>query len=301
MADAHYEYAPFGMLTSMVGEFAFQNQWRFSSESSDDTLALLHYNYRDYSSALGRFLSRDHEIFQATNPYVFTKNSCINGVDVLGLEESTSFEDYMKLLASKNGYNDAEYDMDYIEFALAHGCVGVVWANIGYNPLKDIGRQEVQAYNKCFSTRARAVKEKTKFKDSNHCCKLEKGSTPRLYSIHFRNSKGQDGVNPKAKQPDSDGFVDLSNWRKKSRNFDFAFEDDNGRMVGASQFYDPDHSKFGESEDSSDSVIITRTQKEWSALISTSVINGIDLEMQFDTEVWCVACSQLSNFKKQTN
>ena len=301
MADAHYEYAPFGMLTSMVGEFAFQNQWRFSSESSDDTLALLHYNYRDYSSALGRFLSRDHEIFQATNPYVFTKNSCINGVDVLGLEESTSFEDYMKLLASKNGYNDAEYDMDYIEFALAHGCVGVVWANIGYNPLKDIGRQEVQAYNKCFSTRARAVKEKTKFKDSNHCCKLEKGSTPRLYSIHFRNSKGQDGVNPKAKQPDSDGFVDLSNWRKKSRNFDFAFEDDNGRMVGASQFYDPDHSKFGESEDSSDSMIITRTQKEWSALISTSVINGIDLEMQFDTEVWCVACSQLSNFKKQTN
>ena len=105
----------------------------------------------------------------------------------------------------------------------------------------------------------------------------------------------------KAKQPDSDGFVDLSNWIKKSRNFDFAFEDDNGRMVGASQFYDPDHSKFGESEDSSDSMIITRTQKEWSAAISTSVINGIDLEMQYDTEVWCVACSQLSNFKKQTN
>ena len=37
------------------------------------------------------------------------------------------------------------------------------------------------------------------------------------------------------------------------------------------------------------------------AEISTSVINGIDLEMQYDTEVWCVACSQLSNFKKQTN
>ena len=43
------------------------------------------------------------------------------------------------------------------------------------------------------------------------------------------------------------------------------------------------------------------SQKEWSAGISTSVINGIDLEMQYDTEVWCVACSQLSNFKKQTN
>lgn len=93
-------------------------------------------------------------------------------------------------------------------------------------------------------------------------------------------------------------FVELE---EKSRNFDFAFEDDNGRMVGASQFYDPDHSKFGESEDSSDSMIITRTQKEWSAEISTSVINGIDLEMQYDTEVRCVACSQLSNFKKQTN
>jgi len=93
-------------------------------------------------------------------------------------------------------------------------------------------------------------------------------------------------------------FVELE---EKSRNFDFAFEDDNGRMVGASQFYDPDHSKFGESEDSSDSMIITRTQKEWSAEISTSVINGIDLEMQYDTEVWCVACSQLINFKKQTN
>ena len=43
-----------------------------------------------------------------------------------------------------------------------------------------------------------------------------------------------------------------------------------------------------------------RTQKEWSAEISTSNINGsdTDLEMQYDTEVWCVACRQLNNFKK---
>ena len=62
---AHYEYAPFGAVTrtskatgskvDLIGA----NPWRFSSEFYDSELDLVYYNYRHYSPALGRWLSRD--------------------------------------------------------------------------------------------------------------------------------------------------------------------------------------------------------------------------------------------------
>ncbi len=56
---AHYEYSPFGVPTLAAGTYAAANSFRFSSEYHDPETNLVYYNYRYYSPALGRWLSRD--------------------------------------------------------------------------------------------------------------------------------------------------------------------------------------------------------------------------------------------------
>ena len=56
---AEYEYSPFGKLISRRGLYALENPFRFSSEYHDDETGLVYYNYRYYSTELGRWLSRD--------------------------------------------------------------------------------------------------------------------------------------------------------------------------------------------------------------------------------------------------
>ena len=88
---AHYEYAPFGAVTrtskatSSKVDLIGANPWRFSSEFYDTELDLVYYNYRHYSPALGRFLSRDPiEEQGGLNLYAFTGNSPIEKRDILG-------------------------------------------------------------------------------------------------------------------------------------------------------------------------------------------------------------------------
>ena len=78
---AHYDYAPFGATTrthrdsSASFDIVSLNPFRFSSEYYDDELGLVYYNYRHYSPALGRFLSRDPIAEQGgLNLYAFVKN-----------------------------------------------------------------------------------------------------------------------------------------------------------------------------------------------------------------------------------
>ena len=62
---AHYEYSPFGEITYTSKNTPYTidliaaNPFRFSSEFYDPELDLIYYNYRHYSPALGRWLSRD--------------------------------------------------------------------------------------------------------------------------------------------------------------------------------------------------------------------------------------------------
>ena len=88
---AHYEYAPFGAVTrtskatgskvDLIGA----NPWRFSSEFYDTELDLVYYNYRHYSPAMGRWLSRDPIQEQGgLNLYAFTSNAPIVQIDILG-------------------------------------------------------------------------------------------------------------------------------------------------------------------------------------------------------------------------
>ena len=83
---AHYEYAPFGVLTKAMGECAFCNPWRFSSEHADDCLSLVYYNYRHYESVIGRWMCRDPiEEMGGKSLYEFVGNSAIDEYDSLGL------------------------------------------------------------------------------------------------------------------------------------------------------------------------------------------------------------------------
>ena len=83
---AHYEYAPFGVLTKVMGEYAFCNPLRFSSEHADDCLSLVYYNYRHYESVIGRWMCRDPiEEMGGKSLYEFVGNSAIDEYDSLGL------------------------------------------------------------------------------------------------------------------------------------------------------------------------------------------------------------------------
>jgi len=78
---AHYDYAPFGAVTSAVGDSANANVWRLSSEYADTDLGLVYYNYRYYDPKEGRWLSLD--VICQINEYFYLKRA-IDQVDVLG-------------------------------------------------------------------------------------------------------------------------------------------------------------------------------------------------------------------------
>ena len=88
---AHYEYAPFGAVTrtskatSSKVDLIGANPWRFSSEFYDSELDLVYYNYRHYSPALGRWLSRDPiEEQGGVNLYAYCSNIPNFRIDQLG-------------------------------------------------------------------------------------------------------------------------------------------------------------------------------------------------------------------------
>ena len=56
---ARYEYGPFGEPIRVTGPAATLNPYRFSTKRTDPTTDLVLYEYRVYSPALGRWLSRD--------------------------------------------------------------------------------------------------------------------------------------------------------------------------------------------------------------------------------------------------
>ena len=89
---AHYEYAPFGAVARFSGILAVTNPWRFSSEYSDDEIAVVYYNYRYYDSISGRWLTRD-PIEEIGALYVMSENNVVTGFDLLGLNNvSMSYE-----------------------------------------------------------------------------------------------------------------------------------------------------------------------------------------------------------------
>jgi len=83
---AHYEYSPFGQITSATGSLKDDFEYRFSSEYSDSESGFVYYNFRYYSPKLGRWLSKDPvEEKGGLNLYVFVGNDGIGTWDLFGL------------------------------------------------------------------------------------------------------------------------------------------------------------------------------------------------------------------------
>ncbi len=80
-----YTYTPYGEVTSS-GNTAQPLQW--SSESYDDELGLVYYNFRHYNLSDGGWIVRDFEkgVQQQMNPYKFATNQPSLSTDYLGLD-----------------------------------------------------------------------------------------------------------------------------------------------------------------------------------------------------------------------
>ena len=82
---AHYEYAPFGVVTMQCGGSASSNPWRFSGEFADCDTMTVYYNYRHYEPIAGRWNYRDPIAERGgINLYLSSNNSMAN--DRLGLK-----------------------------------------------------------------------------------------------------------------------------------------------------------------------------------------------------------------------
>ena len=82
---AHYEYAPFGKQTIIMGKYASNNPITFSSEYFDIETGLVYFNYRYYDIQQGYWLSRDPlEENGGINLYIMVENNPINNYDILG-------------------------------------------------------------------------------------------------------------------------------------------------------------------------------------------------------------------------
>ena len=94
--DAHYEYAPFGVVAAQSGTFAALNPWRFSSEFAEDDTATVYYNYRHYEPVMGRWLSRD-VLNEMGCIYAYLWNKACLDFDILG---NSPWDDFIKSLSS---------------------------------------------------------------------------------------------------------------------------------------------------------------------------------------------------------
>ena len=102
---AHYEYDAYGNTIAHSADQTDANPFRFSSKYWDGETGFYDYGYRFYSSALGRWLSRDPiGELGGYNFYLAFNNNPISGYDALGLivlkssyEESTSLDELKEL------------------------------------------------------------------------------------------------------------------------------------------------------------------------------------------------------------
>jgi RHS repeat-associated protein len=82
---AHYEYDPYGNITTASGLKSNAFSHRFSTKPFEAETGLTHYQFRSYSSALGRWLSKDSiEEDGGLNLYAFCENNPIDLIDPLG-------------------------------------------------------------------------------------------------------------------------------------------------------------------------------------------------------------------------
>ena len=99
---AHYEYSPFGQITSATGSLKDDFEYRFSSEYSDSETGFVYYNFRYYNPKLARWLSLDPiEERGGWNLYVFVGNDGVGRWDEWGLKDTNCCSSWKKINCEK--------------------------------------------------------------------------------------------------------------------------------------------------------------------------------------------------------
>ena len=100
VTEALYEYGPFGETLRETGRLASANVLRWSTKREDSAVGLVHYELRDYTARTGRWTKRD-PIGEGggVNPYMFSNDDPLNGIDFLGLDPAWAISN-MRQLAS---------------------------------------------------------------------------------------------------------------------------------------------------------------------------------------------------------
>ena len=147
---ATYDYAPFGAVSAGTssGSAAPANPFQWSSEFYDAELDLVYYNYRHYSPADGRWLSRDPiEEQGGLNLYTCLINNAMRGSDFLGRislcdalddplsaaqKELQKFIEKLPAIAEKESRRGI--DRFLINLAEKHGNSGVDYSNFTLFP-----------------------------------------------------------------------------------------------------------------------------------------------------------------------
>ncbi len=203
--------------------------------------------------------------------YGFLENDGINHVDYLGF---ITHDEYLNdIIKDKNNIH-----REWIKDQLKRGCVGVVCANLGAEPLN----------NFCFNSYEKAV-DKQKSMNKGSCC-------PQIYSLKLQNDTGIDPEKPDVTF-DKSGKANLKNWNKSAKdknspNFDYSFMSQvDGRWWGADLQHNPDllgkdgkPGKDGKGENYPlnpvhEMNVIVRSKEEWEK--KSNSLNLI---------IWCVQC-----------
>ncbi|MEA4863071.1 MAG: RHS repeat-associated core domain-containing protein [Victivallaceae bacterium] len=286
---AWYEYDPYGKVISSTGDFAETNPLRFSSEYADSETGLVYYNYRYYTPAIGRWLSKDPIAENGgVNLYNFLENDPVNVIDSLGLQDSIHWDSYWQKLRDNKlkNLNLTPEQLWWAEIQLARGCIGVVCANLGAR----------EKHSNCYKLMSQAQQRQQEMSTK---CECGKNSNPQIYSIHLGNSP----TNPPVSFDPATGKADLGKWNpdihKKPGhvNFDYGLYDPtSSTMTHADMYHNPDRDGNGVGDyfyDPNDpnnpnsplalpireTTIYKSSMSEWQASYS-----------DFNEEVWCVQC-----------
>ena len=100
---SHYEYAPFGMITRIIGQYATDNPFGFSTKYNDNEINLAYYGYRFYNYSTGRWINRDpNGELETLNLYEFVNNYPIGNIDIDGLFTRSQCQSLVSSAISKN-------------------------------------------------------------------------------------------------------------------------------------------------------------------------------------------------------
>ncbi|MBX3463065.1 MAG: RHS repeat-associated core domain-containing protein, partial [Planctomycetes bacterium] len=287
-----YEYDPYGKVTvydgsgSLVGDGSVSGvglPFLWKGIRLDSETGLLYMRNRYYSTAMGRFLTRDPidawiDGANAGNQMCYAGNSPMVRSDPHGLlsvsgDPQTCTYDQMRwqarLLRLFWGVSAAQEV--WICQEMKRGCIGVVSAVAGVR---------VRGRN-CWDTKEQAEKEAARLAKGGAC-------DPVTYSIQLHNDTGSDGVNPDVSINPDTGQANLENWdgqNPNGTNCNFGVQVGPDTMMYADNVHNVDSDRDGVGDLQADAPIMEMTVYKDSVDGFNGVARGL-----FNTQVWCVPC-----------